>query len=330
MAIHPTELACVERHKSQTVIAGCADQPLPHGTTPRTAYHLLMAMTFDATLKDMGRESPVGFLAAFDHPPTVPVRPLNVDLSTVTASADLILGIGDPLAEIVQLDFQSSAAAWKHADVMAYHALLFAHYHVPVHSVIVLLRPAAAHANMNGVICYAPRPGRGKMEFNYEVVRLWERPAGELLRADLGVAPLAVLGRLPEDLSLEAGLTVVAQQLAERLVKEAPPDRARKLLTDAYLLTGLRLRRDAAARIFKGVRAMHESDTYLAILEEGEEKGQQKTARASILVVGEERLGMPDESIKEQLGIVTDPARLMRMVRRAAKAASWREILDTP
>ncbi|HUY35328.1 MAG TPA: hypothetical protein VMV69_21465 [Pirellulales bacterium] len=30
-------------------------------------------------------------------------------------------------------------------------------------TVIVLLRPAAAHPNLNGGIRYAPRPGRGKM-----------------------------------------------------------------------------------------------------------------------------------------------------------------------
>lgn len=123
--------------------------------------------------------------------------------------------------------------------------------------------------------------------------------------------------------------TFIAQRLVERITKEAPPDRARKLLIDAYLLTGLRLRRDAAARIFRGVRAMQESDTYLAILDEGQEKGQVKATRASILAFGEERLGTPDESIKEQLSNVTDLARLMRMVRRAAKAASWQEILDT-
>jgi hypothetical protein len=29
-----------------------------------------MAMTFEATLKDMGRESALGFLAAFDRPAT--------------------------------------------------------------------------------------------------------------------------------------------------------------------------------------------------------------------------------------------------------------------
>jgi hypothetical protein len=176
-----------------------------------------MALTFDATLKDMGRDSPRGFLAAFDRPPTAPVKLLNVDLSTVTAAADLILGLGEPLEEIVHLDFQSSAAAWKHADLMVYNALLFAHYHVPVHTVIILLRPQAAHANLSGVLRYAPRPGRGSMDFAYEVVRLWERPAEELLAADLGVTPLALLGRLPADLPLEDGLAAVAGRVVERL-----------------------------------------------------------------------------------------------------------------
>src|SRR5690348_14685257 len=67
-----------------------------------------MTLTFDATLKDMGRDSPRGFLAAFDRPPTGPVKLLNVDLSTVTTTADLILGLGEPVEEIIHLDFQSS------------------------------------------------------------------------------------------------------------------------------------------------------------------------------------------------------------------------------
>jgi hypothetical protein len=256
----------------------------------------------------------------------MPVRLLNVDLSTVTTAADLIVGLGDPLAEIVQFDFQSSAAAWKHADLMVYHALLFAHYHVPVHTVAILLRAEAAHANLSGMIRYAPRPGRGSMDFRYEPIRLWERPAEELLAADLGVAPLALLGRLPEGLSLEDGLATVARRVVQRLTREAPAERAKKLLTDAFLLTGLRVRRDVAARIFRGVRAMQESDTYLAILDEG----QEKATRKAILVFGEERFGPPEETVIAQLSAVTDLARLERMVRRAAKATAWQEILETP
>jgi hypothetical protein len=284
-----------------------------------------MAMTFDATLKDMGRASPDGFLATFDHSPQRPLKLLNVDLSTVTTAADLMIGLGEPLEEIVHLDFQSSAAAWKHADVLVYNALAFAHYHVPVHSIVLLLRPEAAHSNMDGTVAYAPRAGRGKMDFGYEVVRLWERPAEELLAADLGVVPLAMLGRLPEGLSLEEGLASVAQRMVERL-KAEPANQRNKLLTDAYLLAGLRVRREVAKKIFRGVWAMHDSDTFLAILDEGKEEA----TRSAILAVGEERLGSPEKSLVAQFNLVTDLDRLKRMVRRAAKAISWQEILDTP
>jgi hypothetical protein len=71
---------------------------------------------------------------------------------------------------------------------------------------------------------------------------------------------------------------------------------------------------------------MQESDTYLAIIDEG----QEKRAREDILIVGEERLGPPTESLRAQLNAVTDLPRLTRMVRRAVKAASWQEIVDTP
>lgn len=164
------------------------------------------------------------------------------------------------------------------------------------------------------------------MDFSYEVVRLWQRPAEELLAADLGVVPLAMLGSLPTGLSLEDGLASVVQRIVDRLTKEAPPERVKKLLTEAFLLTGLRVRRDVAAHIFKGVRAMQESDTFLAILDEG----QEKATRELLSVVGEERLGPCDEAARSKLSCVIDLDRLKHMVRRAVKAASWQEIVDTP
>lgn len=63
---------------------------------------------------------------------------------------------------------------------------------------------------------------------------------------------------------------------------------------------------------------MQESDTYLAILDEG----QEKFAREAILVVGEERLGPASEATRAQLSHVTDLERLKRMHRHAVKAVS--------
>jgi len=48
------------------------------------------------------------------------------------------------------------------------------------------------------------------MNFSYEVVRLWERAAEELLIGPLGTAPLAMLGALPEGVALPDALTAVA------------------------------------------------------------------------------------------------------------------------
>jgi hypothetical protein len=71
---------------------------------------------------------------------------------------------------------------------------------------------------------------------------------------------------------------------------------------------------------------MQESDTYLMILEEG----QEKQAKKAILLVGGRRLGSPDESTKTRLNAITDLERLDRMLLQAVTAASWQEILDTP
>lgn len=102
-----------------------------------------MSKPFDATLKDMARQGPADFVALLDQPTSRPVQLLNVDLSTVTTSADVVFGIGDPLEEILHFDAQSSASASLHRDLLAYNALLFRALGVPVHSMVVLLRPAA-------------------------------------------------------------------------------------------------------------------------------------------------------------------------------------------
>lgn len=285
-----------------------------------------MALTFDATLKDMARDCPEGFLAEFDRLPSSRLVLLNVDLAAVTRSADLVVGIGEPMEEIIHMEFQSSAAAWKHADVLVYNALLYSHHHVPVHSVVLLLRPDAEHKNMTGHVRYAPRAEHGSMDFAFRVVRLWELDAERLLAGELGVIPLAVLGRFPRGASVEESVANMARRVVDRLTKEASPERAGKLLARALLLAGLRVQRDVAINIFRGIPMMQESDTYLMILEEGEEKAR----REDILDFGEERFGPCDDSVRNALAGIGDLARLKRMVRRAAKAASWQEILETP
>src|SRR5262245_22784379 len=272
-----------------------------------------MSKPFDATMKDLGADYPHDFLATFDRPTAEPTRQINVDLSTVTTAADIVLGLGDPLREVVHIDFQASADRDKGADVLVYNALLYRQYRVPVHSILVLLRPQAAHSEVTGSIAYAARPGRGNMAFGFEIVKLWERPAEALLAGPLGAAPLAVLGALPEGADLVEGLTGVAQRLIERLEREAPSRQKKLLLTAAFVLTGLRLKRSQAKQVFAGVRAMRESDTFLAILDEGRET----QTRRLICRLAKRALGEPDEATVTRLEGITDIDRLERIFDRA-------------
>lgn len=285
-----------------------------------------MSFTFDATMKGLGGQYPRDYAVTFDGPTSLLVKALNVDLSTFTAAADLVLGLGDPLQEIVHVDFQSAAVGTKPVDVLAYNTALFRHYKVPVHSIVVLLRPAAAHSKVNGTVSYASRPGRGKIEFNYELVAIWKRPVEELLAGAVGTLPLAMLGKLPEGVDLVAGLTGIVQRLIERLEAEVPAEQVKDLLTAAYLLTGLRVQRDVSKGIFTGARAMRESDTYMAILEEGEER----QARKAIQRLGPRFLGAPTEPILTHLQSIADLARLERILDRVMDAKNWDDLLNTP
>jgi len=285
-----------------------------------------MSKPFDATLKDLGDDSPEAFVREFDGPPRLPVSALNVDLSTVTTAADLVFGLGTPLQEVIHMDCQASAKKDLAADLHAYNSLLFRRCQVPVHTIVLLLRPEARHRELTGVLEYAARPERGGSIFRYEVIPLWERPVEHFLEGPVGIAPLAVLARLPADVPLEQGLAGVIQRLCERLQREAPREKFGKLLTSAYLLSGLRIPRERAWTLFRGVQGMHESDTYLAILDEG----ALKQARKMVLQLGQEVLGPPSQDMLTALNGIEDLERLERLNRSCAKARSWPELLQVP
>ncbi len=281
-----------------------------------------MSMPFDATLKDLAGIDPCGLLAGIDAPPTVPVRLLNVDLSTVTAATDIVFGLGEPLQEVIHLDAQSGPDPEKHRDLLAYHALLHRQYRVPVHSILLLLRREALLSRQTGSIHYAPRTGRGKMDFGYEVLRLWERPVEALLSTGLGALPLAPLCLMPEGLSLEEGMRWVITRVLERLDEAGEPALVQRLLKATFVLGRLRLDPEQLQILVRGVQVMGEFD----ILEFLNAQGMQRT----LLHLGRKKFGEPDEATRLALGDITDLDRLDRLSERLLEVASWQELLQTP
>jgi hypothetical protein len=191
---------------------------------------------------------------------------------------------------------------------------------------VLLLRPEARHRNLTGTLTYSARPGRGGTIFTYEVIPLWERPVEHFLNGPLGMTPLAVLARLPAEIPLEQGLAGVIQRVCERLQQEAPPEKFGRLLASAYVLTGLRVKRQRAWTLFRGVQGMYESDTYLAILDEG----ALKQVRKDVLRLGQKKFGPASDEIVTTVNGIEDLARLEHILDSIFDVSGWQELLRLP
>lgn len=285
-----------------------------------------MPLPFDATLKDLVQRHTADFERAFRLPTEPPATVLNVDLSVVSAATDVVLGYGDPPERVVDLNFQAGRNPELPDRELMYNGILRYRYHVPVHSVVVLLRPAADGPELTGEVAYAGVPRRGRVGFRYEVIRLWQRPVRRLLRGGVGALPLAILGQLPPGVELTAGLADVIRQIDRRLARAARPEDANQLMTATLVLTGLRVPNEEARQLFQGVRTMRESSTYMGIITEGRIEEAQKI----LFRLGRPRLGQPDEGTQASINGLNDLERLERMLDRIHQAASWQDLLATP
>jgi predicted transposase YdaD len=289
-----------------------------------------MPMPFDATLKDLVQSFLPDYERQLQLTDLSPLVPLNVDLSTVSAATDIALGHGDPLDKIVDLNFQSSRAEDLVPRVLMYNALLHQKFRVPVHTVIVLLRPAADDAVLTGKLRYQARPRKGKLEFAYEVIRLWQKPVEQFLRGGLGTLPLAPLARTA---GREQALAEIVRRIDDRLTREASPEDRAKLLTASLILSGLRFPPEVWERVFAGVKGMKESTSYQAILAEGREEGREEgridEARQILLRYGGKKLGNPSKAIRSLLESIHERERLERLLDRLESATTWEELVQS-
>jgi predicted transposase YdaD len=286
-----------------------------------------MPLPFDATLKELVQAHPADWLAMLDEPSSGPVEILTPDLSTLTAFTDIVLRTGDSL---LHLDFQSGPDPTLPRRVLLYNVLLHDGYGVPVHSVVILLRPRADRGDLTGTLNYAARPGRGSLDFAFEVIRLWQVPVERLLASGVGTLPLAVLGQMPAGHTPDEALPEVVAQLVQRIEEEAPPEQGPILLTASFVLTGLRVSQQRVLELFQGVRKMRESTAYQAILDEGRAEGRTEEAREMIFRLGRKRWGEPETTVASALKAINNRERLEQMVERVGEVSGWQDLLRTP
>ena len=105
-----------------------------------------MPKEFDATLNlltDEHRDAWGGFLSARLGIPMGPVQFLDSDLST-TIQADRLFRIDGPVPAVIHVEFDSSSYLGRPARLLRYNVLANMRADLPVHSIVLLLRPAAA------------------------------------------------------------------------------------------------------------------------------------------------------------------------------------------
>jgi hypothetical protein len=71
---------------------------------------------------------------------------------------------------------------------------------------------------------------------------------------------------------------------------------------------------------------MRDSDTYMAIIDEGQEEHAKKV----ILRLGGKRFGPPEEQTRITVQGITDLDRLERIIDRVLEASDWQDLLGTP
>jgi hypothetical protein len=283
-----------------------------------------MPHRFDATLKEILSPRPEDFVAVFDLPRIAPAQPLNVDLSTISAATDVAFGFGAPLQEIVDLNFQSGPDARVVARLLLYNAAFHLRYQVPVRSVLILLRTKADASELTGKLAYVC--GGKRVEFEYDVVRMWQQSLEPFLHGGLGLLPLATLCRMPEDKPLAEALREVVREIDRRLIQQPDHAQAVRLMTAAFILTGLRVKKEELAGIYQGVRVMHESTAYDMAVDEG----RIDTSHRVLLRLGRKLLGPPDPATESALRSIQDVERLERMTEAILTAKSWQELLSAP
>jgi predicted transposase YdaD len=279
---------------------------------------------FDVSAKELVLDDPVAWLRRLGIDPRGPVEVIESEITVLTASADKVIRVGDPVEPfLVNLEFQSGHDASLVRTTWLRQVALDHRHDLPVLTVLVLLRKQANSPSFTGVYERFLPDGRLANRYDYQVVRLWKERVGSFLDAEAELVPLAPLADVQE-----SQLPELVQKMAER-INALESGRAAKLWTASYYLMGLRYSDEVIENLLGGIQAVKESTTYQKVLRDGEIKGKTIEARQIVLRQGTRRFGPPEAPAVAALEGIHDIARLEGLIDRSYDAVirDWNDLL---
>jgi hypothetical protein len=246
---------------------------------------------------------------------------LDSDLSS-TLQADKLFLVEGPSPAILHLELESSSRLGIPAKLLRYNVAAQSVHKLPVHSIVMLLRPIANATDLPGYYEVFSADGLPYLTFRDTVLRIWEESIDHLLAAGAGLAPLALLTN-----EAAADLPIAFSRLRERLHADDVPDTLEhKLLGAAYVLCGLRYEQHQVDELYQELNMiLEDSTTYQAIIR----KGQVKEAHSIILRQGAQRFGQASEQTASIIGAISDQDHLERIIDRILNATGWEDLITT-
>jgi predicted transposase YdaD len=281
---------------------------------------------FDTATKELMEKHPRPWLAFLLGRDVGQVRVVNADLSTITSESDKLFRVEAPKRWMVHVEMVSGRESKLPLRVQRYNILARCRHDLPVQSIVVLLRRQADGPALTGMRQDRLPDGVLYHDFRYNVVRVWEKTAEEILAGNVATLPLAPIASVSA-----AELPGLIRRMEERFEHECDRPEIGNYWAATYLLMGLVFPENIAKALLKGVRNMKESVTYQAILREGKAEGRAEgkaeEAKRILLRQGRKRFGQPQASVKSQIESLADLRRLERLIDRVLDAKSWDDLI---
>ena len=316
--------------------------------------------TIDAYADAWGR-----FLCARTDVPPGPIEVLDTDLAT-TVQADKLFRVNGAVPAVLHLELESSGHLGRPVELFRYNLLTHTLTRLPVHSVILLLRPKANASDLTGFHSIDGADARPYATFKYRVIRLWEESIDALLEMGPGLAALAML----TDEAVVAPEAAFARVDHRLRAADVPGNVREKVFDSMYILCGLRFSAERITELYRSVAmTLEDSTTYQEILRKGMAKGiaegtakgiaegtakgiaegkakgfaegtakgiakglaegQVRGAQEVLLRQGKSRFGVPTSQVEELVRSVHDMDRLERMADRILVVSTWNDVLAT-
>jgi predicted transposase YdaD len=299
---------------------------------------------FDASIKHVIVTHPADWAKFIGIPMGAKIEVVDSDCSAVSYAADIVLKVLTPAPYILHLEPQTYYDKDFDLRVLTYNVLLRRRHGLPVHSTAILLHPKAIGSSGIGRFHDSSPHGSCAIDFQYDVVRIWEQSVDSILTAGVGVLPLAPIA----DVEANA-IPALMDRMSARFNDEAPRPEAAELWTATMLLLGVKYGRSFAHDLLKRYHhIMIESTTYQAIIEEGEKRGvskgrelglkeglkeglkmgQLRSARKILFSQGEKQFGKPDSATRNRIEKIASLKRLDALLLRILDAKDWDDLLS--